>query len=241
MAAFKQAIILLADEHNFDREQRHGSIGAMYRDWLRVWRPKLACTCYKAHLGELPKQIDTSCLYLITGSRYSAYEDQEWIHQLTAFVRQLFARKAPLLGICFGHQLIAQALGGKVSKAMVGWGAGVQEYKVANSSGAPSMPVANFSSLVQHQDQVEQMPPDSSCLAGNDFCPLGVLQYHQAPILSLQCHPEFSKELAREIINARFEAMSRATSEHALASLEQEVNVQPFSNWALDYLERYVD
>ena len=240
MAKFQRATILLADEHNFDREQRHGSIGAMYSNWLLSLRPGIDCQCYAAHRGELPKSVDRACLYVITGSRFSAYDPEPWIEQLTAFIHKLTAERAPVLGICFGHQLMAHALGGKVEKAAVGWGAGVHQYQVHPQFTA-DMPAEAFTSLVQHQDQVTQQPPDSTCLAGSDFCPMGMLRYDKLAALSFQCHPEFSRALARTIITERYDAIGAETSDSALDSLETTISVPAFSDWALQQLEQHLD
>ena len=233
---FARANVLLADEHDPERRQRHGDLGRVYQSWLQRLRPQLQCRCYNAYAGELPASIAADELYVISGSRMSAYDSHEWIQALSRFIVQLTKRRAPLLGICFGHQLIAQSLGGLVEKARVGWGAGVQDYHVADGV---AFETDSFSSLVQHQDQVTRQPPNSQLVAGNDFCPNGALIYSDFPVASFQCHPEFTKELSRDIINSRHASIGADTSARALASLEREVDNDQIVLWVLEHLENW--
>ncbi|MBL4807633.1 MAG: type 1 glutamine amidotransferase [Rhodobacteraceae bacterium] len=83
--------------------------------------------------GEMPTAPDQADVWIITGSRHSAYEDLPWVDVLKEFLRQCMARKVPIVGICFGHQILAEAMGGKVEKSTKGWGVGVQDYAVENT------------------------------------------------------------------------------------------------------------
>ena len=99
--------------------------------------------------GVFPDGAEAADGWLINGSKHGAYEDHDWITPLEDLIREIHARKMPLVGVCFGHQVIAQALGGKVVKYDGGWSVGHTEYRL---HGAPVQLNA------WHQDQVVELP-----------------------------------------------------------------------------------
>ena len=131
--------------------------------------------------------------WLITGSRHGVYEDHKFIHPLEEFIRRIEEEQVPLLGICFGHQIIAQALGGKVEKFSGGWSVGLKEYKWGNES---------IHLNAWHQDQVVKKPKKAKVLAENSFCKYAVLSYGDT-ILTTQPHPEFTHEVIKGLIETR--------------------------------------
>jgi GMP synthase-like glutamine amidotransferase len=149
----------------------------------------------------LPARPDICLAWLITGSPAAAYEPHPWIPPLEDFLRAARGR-AKLVGICFGHQLMAQAFGGRVEKSERGWGAGLQTYRVLEQA-AWMDDVAAFAIPVSHQDQVADAPPDARVLAANDFSPFGLLGYEGGDAISFQGHPEFEPAYAKAMIEAR--------------------------------------
>jgi GMP synthase-like glutamine amidotransferase len=156
---------------------------------------------YSVINGEMPDSIDDCDGWLITGSRHGAYEKLDWMLLLESFIQSLFEKQKPLVGICFGHQIIAQALGGLVTKSDKGWGIGLHHYKIDI---AQSWMVNELSSVPEkvgiyafHQDQISQLPEAATAFISSDFCPYAGLTYGDC-ILSVQAHPEFeaSYELA---------------------------------------------
>lgn len=120
--------------------------------------------------------------WLITGSKHGAYEDLAFIAPLEDLVREIYAADIPLVGICFGHQIIAQALGGKVEKFKDGWAVGRQTYDWQGE-------VVHLNAW--HQDQVTVPPKDATVCASNDFCENAALVYGQKAF-TVQAHPEFN-------------------------------------------------
>ncbi len=131
--------------------------------------------------------------WIITGSRHGAYEDLPWIAPLEALIRDIAARALPLVGICFGHQIIAQALGGRVEKFPGGWAVGATEYREGDRS---------LTLNAWHHDQVTRRPEGARVLAGNDFCENAELAYGDT-IWTMQPHPEFDAGFIEALIRAR--------------------------------------
>ena len=143
--------------------------------------------------GVLPASADAADGWLITGSRFGVYEDHDWIPPLEDLIRKIHAKAIPMVGICFGHQIIAQALGGTVEKFVGGWAVGRVEYEQDGRMLAMN---------AWHQDQVTKLPEGARVLAGNDFCPNGILAYGDA-IWTVQPHPEFKSDFVGELIEKR--------------------------------------
>lgn len=131
--------------------------------------------------GEFPPDVHAAEGWLITGSRHGAYDDLPWIAPLEQFVRDAYAAEVPLVGICFGHQLIAQALGGKVEKFKKGWSVGRQLYDWGGEQVAMN---------AWHQDQVVEPPKEAEVIASSDFCKFAAFSYGNRAF-SVQPHPEF--------------------------------------------------
>lgn len=143
--------------------------------------------------GIFPPDLDAADGWLITGSKHGAYEDHNWIPPLEQLVRDIRDKGQPLVGVCFGHQIIAQALGGKVEKFDGGWSIGRQEYKFADETLALN---------AWHQDQVTELPDGAEVIASTDFCANAALIYGDK-ILTIQPHPEFTAPLVAGLIEHR--------------------------------------
>ncbi|MEC9197720.1 MAG: type 1 glutamine amidotransferase [Pseudomonadota bacterium] len=143
--------------------------------------------------GIFPANLDQADGWIITGSRHGAYEDLEWIPPLENLIREIHAAKMPLLGICFGHQIIAQALGGRVEKFKGGWVVGKQTYDFGGKT---------LELNAWHQDQVVELPKDARVLASNDMCQNAALAYGEH-IFTVQPHPEFQSDFIKGLIDYR--------------------------------------
>lgn len=140
---------------------------------------------------------------MVTGSPAGAYDPLPWIEPLKGFLREAKGQTR-LVGVCFGHQIMAEAFGGQVTKSENGWGIGLHRYDVVASR--PWMgeePPAEISIPVSHQDQVVEQPPASTVLARSRFTPFAALAYDDQPAISFQFHPEFDPAYAAALIERR--------------------------------------
>lgn len=172
---------------------------------------------------QLPKQLDDYAGVMIMGSKFGAYDQEVWINELKDFIRVQFAAGTRLSGICFGHQVIHQALGGLVRKSPKGWGVGVHEFQVHPSEALPAWvrPLCEKACLrfiVSHQDQVEALAPGFYRLAGSDFCP-NALTLCGSQVLTSQPHPEFLPDYARQLLSIRRSCIGEARVQVAERSL----------------------
>lgn len=156
----------------------------------------------EAHAGRIHPEPDRFAGYVLTGSASSVYDPDPWIADAVAFVREAVDAGIPLAGICFGHQLIAHALGGRVEKAEAGWGVGVQEYALTAplAAGGP----ATMRLQAMHQDQVRTTPEGAVVWARSDHCPVAGFTVGDG-VWTVQAHPEFTADLADGIIGLRAE------------------------------------
>lgn len=143
--------------------------------------------------GEFPKSVTECDGWLITGSRHGAYEDHDWIPPLEQFIRDAFTARVPVVGICFGHQIVAQAMGGKVERYSGGWAVGATEYNFGGET-----LVLN----AWHRDQVTERPKGAKVIASNDFCTNAALLYDDRA-LTVQAHPEFRPEFVDGLMKTR--------------------------------------
>jgi GMP synthase-like glutamine amidotransferase len=164
-------------------------------------RDAYAWRTYAADEGEYPAAPEDNDAYIVTGSSAGVYDDAPWIGELMDFLRAAKGR-AKLVGVCFGHQAMAQAFGGQVVKSPKGWGIGEHEYAV--TSHEPWMDGAGTIRLpASHQDQVVSLPPGAEVIAASAFTPLAGLAWRDQPAISIQPHPEFEPAYAGALIEAR--------------------------------------
>lgn len=222
---------------------RFGEYPEMFARLYRAADPSITVQSYAAIDGELPGAPDECDAWLITGSRHGVYDDLPWIEPLKEFLRRARAVHVPIIGICFGHQIMAEAFGGHAEKSSKGWGVGLQQYDVAADppgwmAGAP----AHIAIHAMHQDQVTAIPDDATCLASSPFCGYAMLAYgdREAPdAISIQPHPEFDATFMRALIDEmRGTRFTDAEADAAQAGLGTPIDSTAFVRWSLAWLAR---
>ena len=205
---------------------------SMFFNLFRPINPDLTFDIYRVMDGELPEQFESETLYLIPGSNNAAYDDLPWIQALQEWIRKATVQKVPLVGICFGHQLIAQALGGCVERFDGGWGVGIREMEVLDEDMLPYFPNRKMRLIVNHHDQVMQLPEGATPLATSDFCRYEGFRIGRH-ILTFQGHPEFTVDYERHLILNHAENEDDAVKQRALETLE---TMQPQGDVVAEFL-----
>jgi GMP synthase-like glutamine amidotransferase len=175
-----------------------------------------------------PDGPDEADAWLITGSRHGVYEPHPWLPRLEGLVREIVASGKPLVGVCFGHQVIAQALGGKVEKFAGGWAVGRQQYDFGD---------ATLALNAWHQDQVTELPPGAQVIASNAFCANAALLIGQN-VLTIQPHPEFTSEMIAGLIDHRAAKVPDDLVAKARAELGSETENAEIGQRMADFLRK---
>ncbi len=200
----------------------------------RLVGPGHTTTTYRVHHDRLPSHIEAHDAYVVTGSSAGAYDPLPWIPPLEDFLRAAGGR-AKLVGICFGHQIMAQAFGGRVVKSPKGWGLGLHRYDVAIAAtwmdDARSVAVA-----ASHQDQVVEAPPDAEVLGGSSFTPFGLLHYPAQRAVSIQLHPEFEPAFSKALVEMKRDRLAPGDADRAIASLDAPHDAERVAGWIRRFL-----
>lgn len=184
----------------------HGNYPAMFKKMFARAGVEGGFVVYDSRRGRFPKTPDVCDGYIITGSKHGVYEPLPWIAELLENIRALHRARAPLVGVCFGHQAIAQALGGKVIKSPKGWGLGLHSWQVVRAAPWMSGAKKQFSLLSFHQDQVVKLPRGAVRLFGSAFCPNAGFAVG-ARVFSMQGHPEFVPGFCRDLTSHRADSL----------------------------------
>ena len=216
-------------------EPQFGRYGQMFETLLG--QTAFDWTVIDVRSDALPARPEDYDGYLITGSAAGVYDPDPWIAQTRDFLSQTKG-KAAIVGVCFGHQLMAEAFGGQVIKSPKGWGIGLHHYDVMNQR--PWMDEARtIAAPASHQDQVVVAPPNTTVLAGSAFTPYGMLAYDDQPAISIQLHPEFDPAYAKALIEARRGTRYEIEqADQALASYEAPDDRARLSRWIGKFLKR---
>jgi len=216
--------------------ERYGRYTQMFEVVLSGVEPSLEFSFYAALEGEFPKGVTACDGYVISGGANGVYDRLDWMQGLQIFAKDAAASGRKVFGICLGHQLLADAYGGKVVKSDKGWGAGVHRYNVHERQPWMDPERDMFSSPVMHQDQVVEIPSGSHVLAGNEFCPNAMVQFNEN-VASLQCHPEFEVPAVRALIEKRREIIGEEESDKALLSLHDRNDAPLVAKWIVQFLK----
>ena len=228
--------ILQADDVNPVLQPEHGNYPQMFEKALRAVLPDCELPVYRVLDGELPATTTECDAWLITGSKFGVNDGLHWIEALSDFVRTLWAEQRPLVGICFGHQLMARALGGTVVKSDKGWGVGLSFNQVIERKPWMQPWQDGLDLLVSHQDQVVVLPEEAQVLASSDFCPYYLIQYGEC-FLSVQGHPEFCADYCLDLMAMREAILPPARVRAAQASLKTEPDGLLMMQWIVQFLQ----
>ncbi len=185
--------------------------------------------------GEFPRSVDDHDVYIFSGSPHGVYEDLPWIRESEAFVRKAVDAGKVVIGGCFGHQLIAQALGGEVRKSERGWGMGVHRHELTGREPWMRDGPDAVNVLVSHQDQVVRPPEGAVVLASSEFCPNAMMRIGDR-VLTMQGHPEMNVPTVDRILDMRRDRVGPDVYAAGKQSLEQALDHDAMARWLAGFI-----
>jgi GMP synthase-like glutamine amidotransferase len=189
--------------------------------------------------GAAPPEPSACEAVVITGSPAGVYDLTPWMEPLRTFIRGAATAKTPMIGVCFGHQVIADALGGDVRKSHKGWGVGRHTYDILTREPWMTDAGSVFSLGVSHQDQVIAPPAGARTLARSTHTDHAMLVYDNAPIMSLQGHPEFTDGFLSALYGARRgKTLSDDLADQAIESLGAADDNALVADWMVRFLRQ---
>ncbi|MCW8328689.1 GMP synthase [Photobacterium sp. SDRW27] len=234
--------VLLCDDVRPELQAKHGNYPAMFSNLFGQVDPSVILNFYRVIDGQYPMALDECDAYISSGSKFSVNDEVKWISVFEAFIHQLYQQHIPFIGVCFGHQMIARALGGEACPSANGWGIGVADVKFnleeANQHSWLTGSNSGYSLIVSHQEQIAEPPPNTITLAGSEFCPYAMIQVG-THFLGVQGHPEFTPEYSHDLIRLRRDNYPEETAEIALASLEQPTDSCSVAQWIINFIKLY--
>jgi GMP synthase-like glutamine amidotransferase len=219
-----------------DLIDQFGSYPMMIERWLSPLLPEATFTYLSPVSGDRLPEASAFDGYILSGSKYSTYERSPWMLDLIALLQQLRAQRIPVFGICFGHQIMADAYGGLNAKSEKGWGVGAQRYEYDGHA----LPASN-GVFVFHQDQVQKVPPEATRIGGSSHCENGAFAY-SFPAISVQYHPEFTAEFTSALARKfRGELLPDQIAANALDSInELPADSTPIARWAAGFFQQHI-
>jgi GMP synthase-like glutamine amidotransferase len=229
------AIILTNTDHSAFA-QSHPNDGEKVAACLRATREHWSFTVWRAIDGRLPPNLEGIDGVVFTGSPASVNDDEAWIEQTMQWIRTLHHARIPTVGLCFGHQLIAKALGGKVERA-ASWGLGLGQVRLVQRRAWMQPYQDNLTLFAVHQDQVVQLPPDAEVLGGSHFCPIGCYTVG-THMLATQFHPEMPRAFLGELLDVFSASFPADAVSKAKKDIEQHVDSELFFHWIAHFIEQ---
>jgi GMP synthase-like glutamine amidotransferase len=212
-----------------------GGYQRMFERLLSPHIPGLRLTRFDVQAGNTPADPRACDAWITTGSRASVYDDNEWVREAETFVRKVADSDRPFVGICFGHQLLALALGAEVKRAPGGWGVGVLPMHVVREEAWMTPARSTVRMQYMHADQVTETPAGSTLLSEAPHCPVAMFQCGPR-LLGMEAHPEFPAAYARALIEDRRARIGEQVAEDALRRVDQPTDSGVVGAWIAGFL-----
>lgn len=230
--------ILQTDHVREEVQPQFGDYPEMFERFFKA-HPTLQIEVVNFDVREqLPASIDCDA-YLITGSRYSVYEPLPWMPPLVEFLANVLDAGRKIIGICFGHQLMAHFFGGQTGRADAGWGVGVHVTDIVTEAPWMEPRLPHLGLLCSHQDQVLALPQGAELYASSAFCPLAGFTWRDQ-VITIQGHPEFTKDYSQALMTLRRDLLGEAVYENGCASLSLDTHEAVLLTWIINFVSRDV-
>jgi len=167
--------------------------------------------------GELPDDFRYDG-FVVTGSSASVYWDEPWIGELKEWVGEAVRARLPALGVCYGHQLLADVMGGSVQSMgeyEIGYRTVYQDGENRLLEGVPD----DFTVFTTHSDHVTEAPPGATVFAKNEY---GIHGFRKGHVFAVQFHPEYDMETARSVTTSKTDQLSADRIDDVLAGIDTE-------------------
>ena len=228
--------ILEADDLHPALQNAFIGFGQMFRELFSAQDIAVEFQIFNVVEGEYPDESQEFDAYLVTGSKADSFANEPWIIKLRGYLRQRFEQEDILLGICFGHQILALTLGGVAQRSSKGWGIGMHRYRLEHKPEWLPSAVDEFQLLISHQDQVTALPDGAELLASSDFCENAAFVLGQQ-VLCFQGHPEFTHDFSRGLLELRASIYCPKEYQAACKSLVQKHDGNVVAQWMLCFIQ----
>ena len=228
--------ILECDVVADELQAEFGNYATMFEAMLGEVAPDFEFVTYRVLDSEFPASVDDCDGYITTGSRHGVNDGLPWIDTLEQFVADLVKDEKKFVGICFGHQVLAKALGGQVAVSDGGWAIGISCNEIDVTKAWMNPAQKNLNLIVSHHEQVSKLPEGVEVLASSDFCPYYMLQYGDH-MMSVQGHPEFSKAYSSALMDKRADRIPAERIRSGKASLEESMHSNLMMQWIVNFFK----
>ncbi len=229
--------ILEADDLHPQLQPQYHSFGQMFVRLLGSQSRAARFEIYNVVRGEYPPSPAQYDAFLVTGSKADSFGGEAWIVRLREYLLIRYRAGDVLLGVCFGHQILALVLGGLTERADRGWGVGVHSYRMLQMPVPELAQRSQLQMLISHRDQVTRLPAGAELLAASDFCPNAAFMLDDR-VLCFQGHPEFTHDFSRSLLQIRQGIYTPEFYARGLDSLHQEHDGLLVGGWMLEFVAR---
>ncbi|MHA6493597.1 amidotransferase [Pseudomonas borbori] len=215
-------------------DQYHG-YGRMFEELFARQPIAATFTVFNVMQGDYPPDSERYDAYLVTGSKADSFGPEPWIQTLKLYLLERYQRGDKILGICFGHQLLALLFGGHAERAHQGWGVGIHRYNVNHRPEWMMPALEELTLLISHQDQVTRLPENATLLASSEFCPIAAYCIGDQ-VLCFQGHPEFIHAYSKALLEIRQQHIGEAAYHKGVSSLEHDHQGHTVAEWMMRFV-----
>lgn len=233
----RRIAILLTSNDISEFSRRFPNDGIKVQTLLSHWRPDWEYRVWSVKDGEFPADIDVADAYVITGSPASVHDALDWIAELKRLIRDLHAARRPLVGLCFGHQAIAVALGGQVQRNPSGWRLGIATTQFNREKSYMQPSALHLDLYAAHNEQVTELPPGAELLGGDAFCPFASFAIGRH-VFTTEYHPEFTADFVGGLVDELTGKLSPDLIAGARRDLSRPAHGALFAQWMVQFMEQ---